>query len=365
VAFRDWLEQSLLTIWFGRPRGTSTLLVPWVKIGALITYLPLTLKSHQQAIRTANAAPPKVVVVGNLVVGGGGKTPMVIALAKRLTDQGFKVGLLCSGYGSSAYENACLVHETANAAEIGDEALMLALSTRLPVAAGRNRIVSKALLLKAHPELNVLVCDDGLQNRALTRDVEIVVFDERLCGNEKLLPAGPLREPLSRLASVDIVVAPKAALESKFFEQRFANKSRAKTSPAIFEHGWTLAGFIPLRQYEKRLSNQPLMSPKIFSASYTGHVLQAIAGIAHPEKFLNTLTELGLEVALHKPGDHQVLSETAMKALANLTLVMTEKDAVKYLANTTSPALANAWVAIGHNELPKQFVDKVITLIEA
>jgi tetraacyldisaccharide 4'-kinase len=365
VAFRDWLEQSLLSLWFGRPRGTGWLLVPFIEIGTLVTYLPLTLKSQRQAIRKANLAAPKVIVVGNLVVGGGGKTPVVAALAKKLTIQGFKVGILCSGYGSAAYENACLVGATAQASEVGDEALMLALVTRLPVAAGRNRVDSKAMLLKAHPTLNVLICDDGLQNRALIRDIEIVVFDERLCGNEKLLPAGPLREPVSRLNTVDIIVAPKSAIDTKFFEQKFANQHNLKHSPAVFEHGWELAGFLPLRTFEKRLPNQPLSSPKIFSASYTGHILQAVAGIAHPEKFLKTLTDIGLQAVLHKPGDHQSLSAAALNALGNLTIVMTEKDAVKYLGNTTSPALANAWVAIGHNELPTQFVDKVLTLMKA
>jgi tetraacyldisaccharide 4'-kinase len=356
VAFRDWLEQSLLAIWFGKPRGAAILLVPLLGVASLGSLLPILKKSRLQAVRKGNSSAPKVIVVGNLVVGGGGKTPVVAALAQALSKHGLKVGILCSGYGSDSYESARVVDSTAHASEVGDEALMLSISTRLPVAVGRDRVASKALLLNAHPELDVLICDDGLQNLELIRDIEIVVFDERLSGNNKLLPLGPLREPLSRLKSVDFIIAHKAAIEIGIF---------AKEPGAIFEHGWKLAGFIPLVAYAKRIQPLQLVEPYIFSATYTGHVLQAVAGIANPEKFLNTLTGIGLKVVLHKPGDHQALSDRTIHDLANLTLVMTEKDAVKYLSNTRAPALTNAWVAIAENVLPTKLIDNILTLLKA
>lgn len=141
--------------------------------------------------------PVPVVVVGNIYVGGTGKTPLVIWLVKQLRIHGWVPGVISRGYGSDTH-HAVDIHSLMSPDDIGDEPLLILQKTNAPLVVGRNRVSAARALLHAHPEVNVIISDDGLQHYALARDVEILLFDERGIGNGWLLPAGPLREPSTR-----------------------------------------------------------------------------------------------------------------------------------------------------------------------
>ena len=158
------------------------------------------------------ALPVPVIVIGNLTVGGSGKTPLVLWLAERLGEQGWRPGIISRGYAGTA-EGVHAVTADSACAVVGDEPLLLARRSALPVFVGRDRVAAGRALLDRHPECNVVISDDGLQHYRLQRAVEIAVFDARGAGNGRLLPAGPLREPLHRLSEVTAVVwnaAPEA-----------------------------------------------------------------------------------------------------------------------------------------------------------
>ncbi|MEO7729076.1 MAG: tetraacyldisaccharide 4'-kinase, partial [Burkholderiales bacterium] len=167
---------------------------------------------YRRGICKSSAPGVPVIIVGNINVGGTGKTPCVIWLVRRLLDHGYKPGVVTRGYGGSAHEPQRAA-TASDPAAIGDEAVLLARRCDCPVWVARSRVAAAQALRTAHPECNVIISDDGLQHYALRRNVEIVVLDgERGCGNGMLLPAGPLRESLRRLDSVDAIVINGGAL---------------------------------------------------------------------------------------------------------------------------------------------------------
>src|SRR5690606_23055651 len=193
--------------WFRPPGGIADALAGIV-LRPLATLTAAVSGSRRQRILAARARrrePPLVIVVGNLVVGGAGKTPLVATIAGELAARGWRCGILCRGYRRRSGEPV-LVGPGDDADEVGDEPLMLARETGLPVAVGVGRAAALELLRDANPDRSVVISDDGLQHVALPRDVEIVVFDARGAGNRRLLPAGPLREPLAHVRGMDAVV---------------------------------------------------------------------------------------------------------------------------------------------------------------
>ncbi len=277
--------------------------------------------------RRARQAPgdrPLVLVVGNLVVGGAGKTPLVIALAAELGGRGWRVGLLARGHHARRHDPR-LVGPDDEASEQGDEAVLLARESALPVAAGHDRAAALALLSAQHPDLDLVISDDGLQHARLPRRLELAVFDERGAGNGRVLPAGPLREPLAHLARVDAVAWRDGA-----------------TNPAMGPVRASLAAWLPARQTDvavlpvgwRRVGAAPgsLVSLEDFARTARDRRVLALAGIGHPARFFETVRGVGVDpqVCVAMP-DHAALDTAVLDTSAEL-IVMTSKDAVKFAA---------------------------------
>jgi tetraacyldisaccharide 4'-kinase len=255
---------------------------------------------YSKQLRKSTRIASPVVVVGNLSVGGTGKTPLVCWLVARLQELGFKPGVVTRGYGGSS-ENVRLVDSAADPSIVGDESLLLARRTGVPVAIGRDRPSAAQLLVSAG--CDVVVSDDGLQHYALARDCEIVVVDgERRFGNGWLLPAGPLRESEARLRRVDAVVV---------------NGGRAQ-----------LEGALSMRLEAKDALS--LIGGAIKTLrEFAGHSVHAVAGIGNPERFFNMLRGYGIEVVGHPLPDHARLQAADISFPDGRPVLMTEKDAVK------------------------------------
>lgn len=252
--------------------------------------------------------PVPVIVVGNLIVGGAGKTPLVLHLVDALRHAGKHPGIVSRGYGGAGAAGP--VAATADPAEVGDEPILLVVRSGVPVYVGRRRADAGRKLLEDHPEIDVLVCDDGLQHYALWRDVEIAVVDSRGVGNSRLLPVGPLREPVSRLDSVDAVVV---------------HAGGALRAHDVFEMSLQPGLFVALNDAGRTISAVALA----MAAAAAGKQLHAIAGIGHPERFFETLRSQGLSFSAHPFPDHHPYAGDDLHFAAHGVLLMTEKDAVK------------------------------------
>jgi tetraacyldisaccharide 4'-kinase len=362
LKLRGWFENTVASIWFAPDSSTSSgtfvtrLLSIGLRLVGIFSHSTIVNKSTRQARSrhlSSGSGKPSVVVVGNLIVGGAGKTPLVIAIGTAFAARNLRVGYIASGYGSPAYDTPQLLDRDCSASTAGDEPFLIFKTTNAPVAVGKDRAGALKILSDAF-ELDVVISDDGLQHEALRRDVEIVVFDERFAGNERLLPAGPLREPLSRLASTDAVFAPER-LYSRVNE--FINLTRTDLSTTT----WQLDGFCGLQDYAK--DTRPLLlDASSFALQVSDKTLHAIAGIADPKKFFSTLQEHGIIAQLHAPGDHTRMDTAQLKMLGKDPVVMTEKDAVKYLQLIESPEIdmVNFWVAIGHAEINESCIDLLL-----
>jgi tetraacyldisaccharide 4'-kinase len=247
-----------------------------------------------------------VIVVGNLSVGGTGKTPLVCWLAVRFTGLGFRPGVVTRGYGGSS-RHARLVQASDDPNTVGDEAIMLARRTGVPIAVGRDRPAAAQLLINAG--CDVIVSDDGLQHYALARDCEIIVVDgERGFGNGRLLPAGPLREVPRRLKQADAVVV--------------------NGGPAVIGHHALPAGALRMRLEATKAIALRYGTPKPLS-EFAGKSVHAIAAIGNPQRFFKMLQSLGINVIAHALPDHARLRVEDISFADDLPVLMTEKDAVK------------------------------------
>lgn len=245
--------------------------------------------------------PVAAIVVGNIVVGGTGKTPLVLWLAAMLKKDGRRPGIVSRGYHGSAA--APMAVSAASPVDlVGDEPLLLARASGCPVWIGRDRAAAALGLLAAHPECDVLLFDDGLQHYRLARDIEIVVEDERGAGNGLLLPAGPLREPVSR--RVDAWVVNSAA-------------------PGMHHPAFRM----DLRGDNFRRVAAPRES--VPAAAFARKKLHAVAAIGHPKRFFDHLARLGLATENHAFPDHHAYTASELDFGDCEALLMTEKDAVK------------------------------------
>ena len=251
-----------------------------------------------------------VIVVGNINVGGTGKTPCVIWLAGKLLDRGYKPGIITRGYaGSSRVPQRAAID--GDPAAIGDEALLLARRCACPVWAGRSRVAAAQALLAAHPDCDVIISDDGLQHYALDRDIELVVLDgERGYGNGMLLPAGPLREPVSRLHDVDALIINGGTL--------FPPSILPSAVPA-FDMRLEGETFYQLRDGGRNAS----------SKDFTDKPVHAMAAIGNPRRFFNRLHDLGISFTPHVFPDHHAYTAADCAFDTGAAVIMTEKDAVK------------------------------------
>ena len=251
-----------------------------------------------------------VVVVGNISVGGTGKTPCVIWLAQWLTEHGRTPGIVTRGYGGSA-RVPMRATATSDAHITGDEAVLLARRCTCPVWVGRNRAAAAQELLAAHPACDVIISDDGLQHYALARDVELAVIDgERGCGNGMLLPAGPLREPLYRLQRVHALIINGGPL--------FPLEMLPDGVPA-FEMQVEGNTFINIRDPRQEAGPGQFATQEVHGA----------AAIGNPQRFFSHLRKLGVTFTAHAFPDHHVYTAADCAFGPNAAVIMTEKDAVK------------------------------------
>lgn len=315
---RARLERWLLARWYGSP-GILWLLWPLELLVRAI--------AASRARRVRRDPPVPVIVVGNLAVGGSGKTPLVIWLAEALRARGHRVGIVSRGYGGNGPFPLYVGVQTDPVA-CGDEPALIARQTGLPVVVGPDRVA--ALLRLVEQGVDVVVSDDGLQHVALPRTVEIVVVDaQRGHGNGHCLPVGPLREPLSRLHAVDFVVS----------------------------NGDQLPGSVPMvlqpRVFRRVGDPQIELSPDGFMACHGARV-SAVAGIGNPSRFFATLRQLGFVPAEHPFPDHHHYS-VAELALPS-PVVMTSKDAVKCAGLVG----ADAWYLDIAVQLPADFLPALL-----
>ncbi len=254
-----------------------------------------------------------LIVVGNISVGGTGKTPFVIWLVDYLRTAGYQPGVVLRGYGGNATVWPQQVTIDSDPVEVGDEAVLLARRCHCPVVAAPDRGAAVAALLK-NSDCNIILSDDGLQHYAMGRDIEIVIVDgERRFGNGQMLPAGPLREPISRLLDVDLVIVNGEPISDG-------------------EYRMTLT--------QCYLYN--LLDPSIRKeiSQLKGETVHAIAGVGNPERFFKLLKKSGVDVIAHPFADHHTYTTDDLLFSDEQPVIMTEKDAVKcaHLAHS------NYWV---------------------
>lgn len=305
------LEACFNRAWYG---GACAWLVAALWPSSLLFARLAALRRQAYALgwRRVERMPVPVVVVGNLTAGGAGKTPLTLALARMLADAGWRPGILSRGYGAAA-QDPVQVPPDGEAARYGDEPLLLARRAGCPVWIGRRRADAGRGLLAAHPGVDVLLADDGLQHYALARDVEIAVIDARRgLGNGLSLPAGPLREPAARLARVDAVVIHGASADAGVPGLRAAQAGDAPRFAMHLEG----AGLVNLTDERARMPVEALRGQRV----------RALAGIADPQRFFDLLRRLGLEPETRAfPDHHAFVADDLPPGL----VLMTEKDAVK------------------------------------
>jgi tetraacyldisaccharide 4'-kinase len=287
-----------------------------------------------------------VIVVGNRVAGGAGKTPTTLAIVAALRQAGWQPGIVSRGHGSGE-QAARAVAADSTAQSVGDEPLLLQRRAGVPVWVGRDRVAVGRALMAANPQVDVLVCDDGLQHLRLHRDVEIVVFDERGAGNGWLLPAGPLREPIDAPANARQIV--------------LYNAERPSTALAGHCARRRLAGLVALPAWWRGEDGAASLPPGL-----THQPVLASAGIGQPGRFFDSLRALGLSIIAWPLPDHHRFDTLPWPA-DTTDVVVTEKDAVKLppqRLRAERPGL-RVWVAPLLFELPQAFVSELLAALPA
>ncbi len=293
MSLHAWANRA----WYGKRRPPVALIPLAALFGAIVA---LRREAYRRGWLHSVALRAPVIVVGNITVGGTGKTPLTWWLAQQLTQRGFRPGIVTRGHGGSEAAPQ-LIDATSDPAKFGDEPVLMARRAGVPVAVGRDRPAAAQLLIEQGAD--VILSDDGMQHYALQRDCEIAVIDsERGLGNGWPLPAGPLREPESRLGSVDAVVS---------------NGENSAWPDAIPMH--LVGEFVVNVGTGERL---PLRS-------FAGAQVHGVAAIGHPQRFFNSLRAYGLRVIAHAYDDHARLDSRRLEFADALPVLMTEKDAVK------------------------------------
>lgn len=317
------LEGWLQEVWYdGRGGGLWLRPLSWLyALGAALHRAPRSL-----GLRRARPVGVPVVVVGNLTVGGTGKSPLVASLASAVAARGVSVGILARGHGA-ARTAARLVRPDDDPREAGDEPLMLARATGLPVVAAVDRRAGAALLRTMGVQL--VLSDDGLQHHALARDLEIVVIDAvRGYGNGRLLPAGPLRERPSRLRSVDWVVLHDTAPRGAGADPAAASAGAAAAASAGGREGRLRMRLLPGPARRLVGGEAPGEAVRPLSA-FVGQRVHAVAGIGDPRRFFAMLRAVGIVPVEHAFPDHHALSAADLEFGDAAPVLMTAKDAVK------------------------------------
>lgn len=333
---RAFLESILLRGWSHRG-ALACLLWPLSKLFGFIIHFRFGLRMLGYLPRTQLPVP--VIVVGNIFIGGTGKTPMVIWLAQQLQLKGWKPGIISRGYGASA-ESIAEVDGAALASVVGDEPLLIALRSACPVMVGRDRVAAARALLAAHPATDILISDDGLQHYALARDIEILMFDQRGIGNGWLLPAGPLREPAQRRRDFTVLNA------------------TTETEVAGIADDAIRMQLIPGKAFALNAPEQQMALPEL-----QGRRLAALAGIGHPERYFKTLRAAGLSFQAIALNDHHVFSAESFQDIDAEFILITEKDAVKCRQIAALQSDARIWVVPVSAHFETDFAARILEMI--
>ncbi len=299
IIHQAWRKKNALFYW---------VLVPLSWVFALISSLRRC--AYRLGILKSHALSVPVIIVGNIHVGGSGKTPVVIWLVEQLRQQGYQPAVISRGYGGSA-KLPTPVYASSNPKIVGDEPVLIANRCDCPIFVGADRVHVGLELLKAHPSCNVIISDDGLQHYRLKREMEIAVIDaETYLNNARLLPAGSLREPMRRLRKVDAII--KNGQES-----------------AEFEHSASVTDAYQMQLIGTQFYN--LIDPEIKASAvyFKRKIIKAIAGIGNPARFFEHLRQLGLNFSSSSFDDHHAFTAADLAQMECDVLLMTEKDAVK------------------------------------
>jgi tetraacyldisaccharide 4'-kinase len=288
--------------------------------------------AYRAGILSSQRMSKTVIVVGNLTVGGTGKTPLVAWLAGHLKQKGLQPCIVARGYGGKARSWPQQVRPDSDPAMVGDEAVMLAKITGCPVTVGPDRVDAARQLLE-HTECNVIISDDGLQHYALQRDIEIAVIDGvRRFGTGFLLPAGPLREPLRRLQEVDLIVINGLAGSDEYPMRMLAGDAQLLGDP----------------QQRRALGE------------FRGQSVHAVAGIGNPERFFQALQQYGMRIEAHAFPDHHRFQSGDIRFGDGRPVFMTEKDAIK----CREFAGGNEWVVPVRAEMSQEFCKRLDELLD-
>ncbi len=322
------MESRFTQIWYSRT-GLTQLLRPLSWIFCSVVFVRRWLY-RLHLMRSTRLSVP-VLVVGNLTVGGTGKTPMVVTLSNMLKQAGYRPGIISRGYGGKARTWPQQVRPDSDPAIVGDEPILIARRTRCPMAVGPDRVVAGEALLK-YADCDIIISDDGLQHYALKRDVEIIVVDGvRRFGNGFCLPAGPLREPVRRLERADFVVTNGTALKHEY---------------AMHYEGEVL---INLKDKNRTCRLD----------SFKGKQVHAIAAIGHPQRFFASLRKAGLKVEEHAFVDHHVFTPADLDYGEDAVIIMTEKDAVKCQRFSTEHMWYLPVEAVLNNDFEMQLLNRI------
>ncbi|WP_341891772.1 tetraacyldisaccharide 4'-kinase [Variovorax sp. YR752] len=315
ASFATRLQQA----WLARgPLAIALLPLSWL-FGGLVG---LRRALYRAGIRRSERIDVPVLVVGNLIAGGAGKTPTTLALLGLLQREGWAPGVVSRGHGRRA-QGVLDVGPDTPASEAGDEPLLLRLRGNVPVCVGSDRVAAARALRAHHPQVDIVVCDDGLQHLRLGRDAQVLVFDERGAGNGWLQPAGPLREPMPVGVPPCSVVLYNAARASTALPGHLALRG--------------LAGVVALEDWWRGARPAPNSIDAL-----RGRPLLAVAGLARPQRFFAMLREQGLDIGEHPLPDHHDYT-TLPWPPGTADVVLTEKDAVKIRPERA--AAGRIWVA--------------------
>ena len=310
------LQELIETSWQRKNTLFYLVLVPLSWVFAAVTKLRRSL--YQYSVLKSYILPVPVIVIGNINLGGNGKTPVVMWLVEQLKQHGYRPGVISRGYGGNT-KKPTAVNRNSDARSVGDEPVLIANRCDCPVWVGAKRVEVANELLKAHPDCNVIISDDGLQHYALRRTIEIAVTQpEQHGGKIWLLPAGPLREPIERLNSVDAIVCNGQVSNS--------------------QHGHS--NWFEMQLIGEQFYNLLDSNLKATAADFKHKSVKVIAGIGKPARFFAHLKNLGMSFSSESFDDHHRFTAHELAGIASEVLVMTEKDAVKCKAF----AQAHHWV---------------------
>ena len=324
----NWILQSnqrRQAWWLWSMNPLSVLLMPV----SLVFYITSGLRrtAYRLGLFRSHKLPVTTIVVGNITLGGNGKTPIVTALFQLLQGQGYKPAIITRGYKSGHENTVQLLHDGMTSAAVGDEANMISEICRCPIGVGANRIAAARQIVEQFPETDIILSDDGLQHYAMKRDIEIAVCRYMALGNNLMLPAGPLREPRGRLQQVDIVI----------------NRDSEQIVESLGEV-WNL-----LEPTVRRNIND-----------FQGRQVHALAGIGFPEIFFASLAQMGIDVIPHEYPDHHEFRPEELNLSPDLPILVTHKDAVKLKAI----ARENVWVVPLQIELGEGLREQFLQLVE-